>query len=163
MIRRILLGAAIVGASLSRLNCQLVFQYDGPETRQPFLGCFQGAFTEPAGGQLTIVLEPGAEGDPASLVGCMTATDPRFSATLAGGVVKDLTTQARLMATPDGNRDPFVLRVVREPAEGNATALTLVNENDMPFKRARDLQRCAPARTCADLGSEQNFLPDGGP
>ena len=100
MIRRILLGAAIVGASLSRLNCQLVFQFDGPAIRQPFLGCFQGALTEPAGGQLTVVLEPGPEGDGASLLGCITATDPRFSATLAGGVLKDATTQARLTALP---------------------------------------------------------------
>jgi hypothetical protein len=162
MIRRILLCAALVAASLSRLHCQLILRYEVAEIRQPFLGCFQGAITEPPAGQITVVLEkPPTEGEGETLIGCLRATDPRFSATMAGGVLKEATTQARLSAVPDGGRPAFVVLVTREPSEGNATALTVVNETDMPFKRARSLPRCAPALTCADLGTEQNFLPDG--
>jgi hypothetical protein len=104
MIRRILLGAAIIGASLSRLNCDLVFKLKGPPLlREPFLGCFKGAITEPAQlGEITIVLEPPPPEieDGAILSGCMTATQPRFSATMTGQVLKDSSQGPRPGARP---------------------------------------------------------------
>jgi hypothetical protein len=164
MIRRILLGAAIIGASLSRLNCDLVFTVDVEVTRQPFLGCFKGAITEPAtAGELTIVLEPPGPGieDGGIVGGCMTATDPSFSASMTGQVLED-ETQARFAVMPDGGRPSFVLLVTRQPEEGNATVLTLVNESNMPFQKADEVPRCATTVTCADLGLSQSFLPGSG-
>lgn len=163
MIRRILLGAALIGASLSRLDCQLVFPAHPPAIREPFLGCFRGAITEPASqGEITIVLEPPPEGDSTSLLGCITSTEPRFDATMAGMVLEDRT-QARFAVMPQGGRPSFVLLVTRQPLEGDATGLTLVNESNMPFKRAQDLPRCAATTTCAGLGIPQPFMPGGAP
>jgi hypothetical protein len=163
MIRRILLGAAIISLSLSRLNCDLVFPLKDPATRLPFLGCFKGAITSPAtGGELTVILEAAAGvADGAVMAGCLKATDPSFSASMTGQVLED-STQARFSVMPDGGRPAFVLLVTRQPEEGNATALTLVNESDRPFQEARDVPRCDPAVTCADLGLSQAFLPGGG-
>lgn len=163
MIRRILLGAALVGASLSRLNCQLVFPHEGagPAPRDPFLGCFKGAITEPAGGEVTVVLELPPAGDAVSVIGCMTATEPRFDATMAGMVLEDRT-QARFIVMPIG-RPSFVLLVTRQPADGDATGLDLLNEGVGGFFSSADgIPRCATTVTCVDLGLQQNFLPGGG-
>ena len=164
MTRRVLLGAALILASLSRLNCDKVFVINIPPViREPFLGCFKGPITEPAGaGVVTIVLENPPAGDGVSLLGCLTATEPAFDATMAGMVLDDRT-QARFAVMPQGGRPSFVLLVTRQPAEGNAMTLTLVNESDTPFKSAPDLPRCSPTLTCADLGLAQAFVPEGGP
>jgi hypothetical protein len=165
MIRRILLGAALVGASLSRLNCQFVFRYesDEPAIRQRFLGCFRGAITEPAGGEATVVLElPPAGGGDDDLIGCMTT--PAFNATMAGSVEEKDRTQASFRVMPAG-RPQFVLLVTRQPADGDATELDLLNESAGGFFRsADDIPRCAPGtpQTCAELALPQNFLPGGG-
>jgi hypothetical protein len=81
---------------------------------------------------------------------------------MGGSVLKDDRTQARFFVMPDRGRPSFVLLVTRQPAEGNATALTLTNESEMPFRTAQGVPRCATAVTCADLGIPQNFLPGGG-
>jgi hypothetical protein len=162
MIRRFLLGTALVAASLSRLNCDLVFPLD-ESINPPFLGCFKGPITDPPGpGEVTIVLE--AEGGIASsMVGCFQLTsDPRIDATLAGEVLKDRT-QARFDVMPIG-RPLFVLLVTRQPADGNATGVDLVNESAGGFfRKADDLPRCATTLTCEDLGITQNFMPGGAP
>ena len=160
MIRRLLLGAALVAASLSRLNCDLVFPLTEP-INLPFLGCFQGPITDPPGpAEVTIVLESEGGG---SMVGCFQLTsDPRVDATLAGEVLKDRT-QARFDVMPIG-RPLFVLLVTRQPADGNATGVDLVNESAGGFfKSADDLPRCATTLTCEDLGIAQNFMPGGAP
>jgi len=162
-MRRWLLGIALVAASLSRLNCDLVFKLKDPIIRGPFLGCFKGAITEPTGqGEITIVLEAAPGDDTSNMLGCMTSIQPLFDATMTGAVLED-GTQARFAVMPQGGRPAFVLLVSRQPAQGNATGLTLVNESDMPFKRAQDLPRCATTVTCADLGISQPFLPGGAP
>ena len=159
MIRRFLLGAALVAASLSRLNCDLVFPLTEP-INLPFLGCFKGAVTDPPGGQVTIVLEGGESGG--SMVGCFQLTDPSTDATIAGEVLKDRT-QARFDVMPIG-RPLFVLLVTRQPEDGDATEVDLVNESAGGFfRRADDLARCATPLTCEELGLAQNFMPGGAP
>ena len=161
MIRRVLLGAAIIAVSLSRLNCDLVFTVDPDPLRNEFLGCYAGLVTEPAnGGRLTLVLEvpPGAK-DGSNLGGCLIGQEPRFDATLTGVVLEDHT-QARLAVMPQG-RPAIVVLVTRQPPEGNATDVSLVNESNVPFKQAA-LPRCPAPTTCADLGIAQVFLPGGG-
>lgn len=166
MIRRVLLGAALIGASLIGLDCELVFPPAGaPQPpNQYFAGCFRGPVAEPAGtAELTIVLDRAPEAGSLSLVGCLVDTEPRFDAALAGMVLDDRT-QARFTVMPQG-RPAFVLRVERQPPESsNAVTLTLVNETGIPFVRAPDLPRCtASPMTCVELGIPQAFVPGGAP
>ena len=161
MIRRFLLGAALVAASLSRLNCDLVFTLDDPQFTGEFLGCFKGPITDPPGAEVTIVLETGGGGG-GSMVGCFQVTEPRIDATIAGEVLKDRT-QARFDVMPIG-RPLFVLLVTRQPEDGDATEVDLVNESAGGFfRRADDLARCATPLTCEELGLAQNFMPGGAP
>ena len=164
MIRRVLLGLAFTGAAFAGLDCELFFPPSGSPAASLFAGCFTGPITEPAGpGRLlTIVLQkaPGAT-DGLSLTGCVTATEPRVAAALAGMVLEDRT-QARVIAMQQG-RPPFVLLVRRRPASGNATTVGITNESGMPFVSAPDLPRCSPEMSCDDLGITQAFMPGGAP
>jgi hypothetical protein len=145
----------LVGAALTAPHCDIVF----PPGRLPaplaFRGCFRGTITEPAGGELTIILDRPADDSGLSLSGCAAATVPVFQATLAGMVLQDQQTQARLTAMSQG-RPAFVLLVERQ-GDTSSTTLTVVNESQMPFRLAPDLPRCAAPTTCADLGITQPF------
>jgi hypothetical protein len=96
------------------------------------------------------------------MVGCIASTD-EFRATIAGNVIEENETQAQFTVTPIG-REVFNIRVTRQPAEGTATGVDIVNESgDVGFFRsAEDLPRCATTVTCEGLGLPQTFAPEGG-
>jgi hypothetical protein len=167
MIRRALLGLALVGAAFAGLDCNQIFGLKELGALRPaefFEGCFSGPVTEPAGqGDLTIILVAPPEAT-ASLEGCMQSTNPPFVATVAGFANEEDFSQALVTVMPQG-RPAFAVAMERKPPDVGEAALTmtLINESGFPFERAQDLPRCPAETTCADLGIPVPFLPGGAP
>ncbi len=161
MIRRLLVAAAVLGATIYWANCS----YNPPRAatifwNRFFEGCFAGATTDPAGGQVTVILDaPDGTEDAETMTGCLQLQiGPAVLATLVGDVEDDARADALLTVTPTNGRPPFNLRAVRQPADQtNAVTLDLSDEGGAPFSSANGLARCA--MTCADLGLPMAFMP----
>jgi hypothetical protein len=163
VIRRVVLGLALIGAAFAGLDCNQIFGLRETVLDRPnlfFEGCFRGPTTDPVGqGELTIILVADPEAT-VSLEGCIQGANPVFVATHAGFVLGDSAeerTHALVTVLPQG-RPAFALAVQGQPPGSEAQTMTLVNESGFPFRRAENLARCAAPTTCADLGISVPFV-----
>lgn len=162
MIRRLLLAAAVLGATIVWANCS----YNPPRVtifwNGFFEGCFTGDITDPPGGRVRVILEaPEGGSDAETMTGCLQLDLAATTlATVVGDVEDEAREAAQLTVTPTNGRPPFRLRAVRQPAgQSNAVTLDLSDEGGAPFVSANGLPRCT--ETCADLGLNMPFMPGG--
>lgn len=151
--------AATLALGLAVASCDVVFGLERPPTMEPplpppnalFAGCFTGPVQEPAGTPpITVIFIAGADPPGTQFTGCgLLQGQPESASTIVGNVrdarpfEADVTfmrmdgIQVNVTATHDGNT-------------GTPSHMTLTNAE--PRFTALNLDRCATALTCADLG-----------
>jgi len=164
-LRRTLLAAGVLGATLAWANCQLVFPADAPVRNKFFFGCYEGGITDPAGGgKVKLILEPDPADNRSNMTGCLEFdVGLGTELTTLAGAVEEVDELARLEGAAVGVRPEFTIRVTRQPAgQVDATTVEVANFIAAPFNLAEGLIRCAATTTCEELGLEVPFMPGGG-
>jgi hypothetical protein len=157
MRSRILLAVVVLGAIVAWARC-----YDPVDLPDSvfFLGCFNGALTDPPiDGSVTVVIEtveigPGGVAGP--ITGCIRTVIGIKSqfATLSGSLDPETSQRAVMTAMPAGGDPPFDLLIEREPSgAANAVEIDVTTAAGAPFNQAANLARCEPVATCAALAS----------
>jgi len=163
MKSRILLAVVVLGAIVAWARCynprplpDAVF----------FLGCFNGAVTDPPiEGKVTVVIEtvviePGGIAGP--ITGCIQTViglKAQF-ATLSGSLDPETSQRAVMTAMPAGGDTPFDVLIAREPVGAvKAVEIDVTDAGGAPFTQAANLARCAPVVTCAALAASMRSAP----
>jgi hypothetical protein len=162
MIKRLLLGAALIAGACGALGCDVIFTLKDPPVPSPnedFAGCFVGPITNTQGaGELTLVLEA-PDVTTHNLVGCLLINNPRIDGMLVGAVLHDRVSEASF-AVESTQVGAFVMRVVKSPPDEGEDAQTITatdESGEFPFRRSENMTRCT--LTCADLAGPQSFAP----
>ena len=157
MRSRILLALVVLGAIVGWARCSFNPRVAAPPFDARFVGCFEGAVTDPPGaGTVVVVLEDPVATESVALGGCLRATigDKTPFVTLAGSVQEEDPELAVLGGLEAGKPGFLTVRVERRPPGfADATEIDVAIEGgDRPFNRATGLVRCAPPPdTCAGL------------
>lgn len=154
-------AVAILGGVILWANCDLVFRLDPPNGTPFFLGCYDGAISDPAGaGKITLIIEASPAGGSA-LAGCLTTSPLGDEVVTFVGEVEDSVDRARFTAMrPVGGS--FSFRVIRQPGSfDQATSVDVENVNGSPFELAAGLPVCAIPVDCAQLAMAVPLLPGG--
>ncbi len=166
MRSRILLAVVVLGAIVAWARC---YDPKGPILPDSvfFLGCFNGAVTEPPiGGNVTVVIEevniePGGIAGP--MTGCIQTViglKVQFS-TLSGSLDPETSQRAVMTAMPAGGDTPFDLLIAREPVgAADAVEIDVTNAGGAPFTQAANLARCSPKATCSALAASMRSAPE---
>lgn len=159
MRHRILLAVVVFGAIVGWARCTFSrTAATPPALDRRFVGCFEGAVTQPAGaGTVVVVLEDPIAGDDLALGGCMRPTigEKMPFITLAGSVQGGVVEVAVLGGVEAGKPGFLTVRVERRPPgsiDATEIEVAITEGGDRPFTLATGLVRCAsPPPTCAEL------------
>jgi hypothetical protein len=159
MRSRILLAVVVLGVIVGWARCKFEPQ-DGVDFTPFFLGCFNGAVTDPPiDAKVTVVFEEATVGTLTGCIQTIVGVQTEF-ATLSGSLEGSVE-QAAVTAMPAGGGAPFDLLVVREPAgAADAVEIDVTNAGGAPFTQAANLPRCNPATTCAALAASMRPVPE---
>lgn len=150
-----MLAVVVLGTIVAWARCSYNPPAAAPDLASFFLGCFNGAVTDPpVDAKVTVIFEEPTGG--LVLSGCLQTIegDRQELASLSGRVADGPVENAAVTAMPAGGGPPFELAIVREPAGSvDAAQVDVTDAGGAPFDEAADLLRCSPATTCAALAA----------
>jgi hypothetical protein len=167
VIPRLLFAAAVIAAVVFGANCSFNPRPADCVVQQntQFEGCFEAEITDPAGsGKLRLILDNAGQPDTRVLGGCLDlslVSGPVF-VSLAGEASCVVNQQANLTGMLPGG-ETLTLRVLREPATGNAVTVDITAEGSTLFTSALGAVRCGVPATCPGLGMVVPFGAGGPP
>ncbi len=167
MIPRLLFAAAVLAAVVFGANCSFNPRPADCVAQQndQFAGCFEAEITDPAGaGKIRLILDDAGQPGTRVLAGCLDlslASGPVF-VSLAGQASCVVNQEADLTGMLPGG-ETLTLRVLRQPAAGNAVTVDVTAEGSTLFSSAPGAVRCGVPATCTSLGMVVPFGPGGPP
>jgi hypothetical protein len=167
VIQRLLFAVTVIAAVVFGANCSYNPRRADCVAQQnnQFEGCFEAEITDPAGGgKLRLILDNAGQPDTRVLGGCLdlSLVSGSVFVSLAGETSCDVDQRADLTGMLPGG-ETLTLRVLRQPATGNAVTVDVTAEGSTLFTSAPGAVRCGVPATCASLGMVVPFGPGGQP
>lgn len=167
MIPRLLFATAVLAAVVFGANCSFNPRVGECVAQQndQFVGCYEAEITDPAnGGKLRLILDDAGQPATRVLGGCLDLSldSGTVFVSLAGEASCLVNQQADLTGMLPGG-GTLTLRVVRQPATGNAVTVDVTSEGFTLFTSALGASRCGIPATCPSLGMVVPFGAGGAP
>jgi hypothetical protein len=167
VIPRLLFAAAVIAAVVFGANCSFNPRRADCVAQQndQFEGCFEAEITDPAGGgKLRLILDNAGQPATRVLGGCLdlSLVSGSVFVSLAGEASCDVDQQANLTGMLPGG-ETLTLRLLRQPATGNAVTIDVTAEGSTLFRSALGAARCGIPATCPSLGMVVPFGTGGQP